>query len=98
MKLLIVVHHRFALWNVPAWFGERLAKEFPQLQIAQRTSYDGIEQELRDAEIIFTISLRSEQFAATKKLRWIHAPTAAVHQLMFPELATSEVLVTNSRE
>jgi phosphoglycerate dehydrogenase-like enzyme len=98
MKLLIVVHHRFALWNVPTWFGERLAKEFPQLQIAQRTSYEGIEEELRDAEIILTISLRSEQLAVTKKLRWIHAPTAAVHQLMFPELANSDVLVTNSRE
>ena len=63
MKLLIVVHHRFALWNVPSWFGERLAQEFPQLQITQRTSYDGIEEDLRDAEIIFTISLRPEQFA-----------------------------------
>jgi phosphoglycerate dehydrogenase-like enzyme len=98
MKLLIVVQHRFELWKVPAWFGERLAKEFPQLQIVQRTSYDGIEEELRDAEIIFTISLRSEQFAAARKLRWIHTPTAAVHQLIFPELASSNVLVTNSRE
>jgi len=98
MKLLIVVHHRFELWNVPAWFGERLAKEFPQLQITQRTSYDGIEEHLRDAEIIFTISLRPEQFAATRNLRWIHAPTAAVHQLLFAELVNSDVVVTNSRE
>lgn len=98
MKLLIVVHHRFALWNVPAWFGERLSREFPQLQIAQRTSYDGIEEDLRDAEVIFTISLRPEQLATTRKLRWIHAPTAAVHQLLFPELVRSDVVVTNSRE
>lgn len=98
MKLLIVVHHRFALWNVPPWFGERLSQEFPQLQIAQRTSYDGIEEDLRNAEIIFTISLRPEQFAATRNLRWIHAPTAAVHQLLFPELVNSDVVVTNSRE
>ncbi len=98
MKLLIVVHHRFALWNVPPWFGERLSQELPQLQIAQRTSYDGIEEDLRDAEIIFTISLRPEQLAATQKLRWIHAPTAAVHQLLFRELVNSEVVLTNSRE
>ena len=73
MKLLIVVHHRFALWNVPPWFGERLSQEFPQLQITQRTSYDGIERDLRDAEIIFTISLRPEQFAAfvlQEKKKW----------------------------
>jgi phosphoglycerate dehydrogenase-like enzyme len=98
MKLLIVVHHRFDLWQVPAWFGERLAKEFPQLQIVQRDSYEGIEEHLRDAEVVFTISLRPEQFALARKLRWVHAPTAAVHQLLFAELVTSEVLVTNSTE
>jgi phosphoglycerate dehydrogenase-like enzyme len=98
MKLLIVVHHRFDLWNTPLWFGERLAEEFPQAQIVQRSSYDGVEEHLRDAEIIFTISLRPEQFALAHSLRWMHAPTAAVHQLLFSELVDSEVVVTNSRE
>lgn len=98
MKLLIVVHHRFDLWNIPAWFGQRLLQEFPQLQITQRDNYEGIEEDLRDAEIIFSLSLRPEQFAATRKLRWIHASSAAVHQLLFPELVRSEVVVTNSRE
>ena len=98
MNLLIVVHHRFDLWNVPAWFGERLGKEFAQLQIVQRNSYDGVEEHLREAEIIFTISLRPEQFAAARKLRWIHAPTAAVHQFLFPELMKSDVVLTNSSE
>lgn len=98
MKLLIVVHHRFDLWNVPEWFGERLGREFPHLQIVQRNSYEGVEEHLRDAEVIFTISLRPEQFSLAKKLRWIHTPTAAVHQLIFPELVTSEVVLTNSRE
>src|SRR5579864_4718563 len=98
MKLLIVVHHRLELWNVPPWFGERLHKEFPQLEIVQRTNYDGVEQFLSDAEVVFTLSLRPEQFVSAKKLRWIHSPTAAVHQFMFPELITSDVMLTNSRE
>lgn len=98
MKLLIVVHHRFELWNVPAWFRERLPKEFPQLEILFRDRYDGIEGDLREAEILFTISLRPEQFAAGRKLSWIHAPSAAVHQFLFPELVASEVVLTNSRE
>ena len=58
MKLLIVVHHHFDLWNVPPWFRERLSREFPQLQVTPRANYDGIEEDLRDAEILFTISLR----------------------------------------
>ena len=98
MKLLIVVHHRLELWNVPAWFGARLDDEFPELQIVQRNSYEGIEQHLKDAEVVFTISLRPEQFAVAQNLRWIHAPTAAVHQLLFKELVASDVVVTNSTE
>jgi phosphoglycerate dehydrogenase-like enzyme len=98
MKLLIVVHHRLELWNVPAWFGARLGDEFPELQVVQRNSYEGIEEHLKNAEIVFTISLRPEQFAAARKLRWIHAPTAAVHQLLFEELVNSDVVITNSTE
>jgi len=98
MKLLIVIQHRLELWNAPAWFAEKLGDEFPGVEIVQRNSYDGIETELQDAEVIFTISLRPKQFAAAKKLRWIHAPTAAVHQFMFPELIESHVLLTNSTE
>ena len=98
MKLLIVVHHRLDLWNVPEWFGQRLSQQFPKLQITQRNSYEGVEEDLRDADVLFTLSLRPEQFAAAARLRWIHAPSAAVHQLLFPELVKSEVIVTNSRE
>jgi len=98
MKLLIVIQHRFELWNAPAWFGERLGREFPVVQVVQRKSYDGIETELRDAEVIFTISVRPGQFAGTQNLRWIHAPTAAVHQFLFPELIKSDVVLTNSSE
>ncbi|HEX4782806.1 MAG TPA: D-2-hydroxyacid dehydrogenase [Candidatus Sulfotelmatobacter sp.] len=98
MKLLIVVHSQFELWNAPKWFGERLAQEFPQLQVTQRGSYDGIETELCEAEVLFSSSLRPEQFAVARQLRWIHAPSAAVHDLLFPELAKSEVVLTNSRE
>ena len=72
MKLLMVVHHPLDLWNVPAWFGQQLLQEFPQLQIAQRDSYEGIEKDLQEAEILFALSLRAEQFAAAPKLRWIH--------------------------
>ena len=98
MKLLIVIQHRLALWNAPAWFGEKLGQEFPGLEIVQRSNYDGIEAELRDTEVIFTISLRPTQFTAARQLRWIHAPTAAVHQFMFQELIQSQVVLTNSTE
>lgn len=98
MKLVIVVHHHFDLWNVPAWFPEQLRTEFPQIEVTDRSNYDGVEEQLRDAEIAFAFSLRPEQFRCAQKLRWIHAPTAAVHQLLFPELVNSDVILTNAHE
>lgn len=98
MKLLIVLHHRFELWNAPDWFPQRLRKDFPQVEVVHSASYDGIEPQLRDAEIIITWSLRPEQFALATHLRWIHSPAAAVHQLMFSELVHSDVVLTNARE
>lgn len=98
MKLLIVLHHRFELWNAPTWVAEQLRKDFPQIEVVHLTSYDGIEQHLQDAEVVIAWSLRPEQVKAAHKLRWIHSPAAAVHQLMFPELATSDIILTNARE
>jgi phosphoglycerate dehydrogenase-like enzyme len=98
MKLLMVVHHRFDLWNAPTWFAERLRKEFPALEIVHLARYEGAEEEIRDSEVIFAFSLRPEQFRAAHKLRWIHAPTAAVHQLLFPEMVKSDVVLTNAHE
>ena len=98
MKLLIVLHHRFELWNAPDWFAVKLQGDFPHIDVVHFASYDGIESHLRDAEIIVTWSLRPEQFALARNLRWIHSPAAAVHQLMFPELVRSNVILTNARE
>ena len=97
MKLVIVVHHRFELWTAPPWLTERLRRDFPQLEVVQRNSYDGIEQDLSGAEIAITWSLRPEQLRAAPKLRWIHSPAAAVHQLLIPEIVASDVLITNAR-
>jgi phosphoglycerate dehydrogenase-like enzyme len=98
MKLLVATQHRLDLWVAPEWFVEKLHHEFPQLDVTRLTSYDGIEKYLGNAEILFSQSLRPEQFAFASNLRWIHSPSAAVHQFMFPELVNSDVLLTNARE
>jgi phosphoglycerate dehydrogenase-like enzyme len=74
MKLLILPHHRGSFWNAPPWFSERLRKEFPQLDVVQLSDFDEIEKQISDAEIVVTWTLRSDQFNAAKKLRWIHSP------------------------
>ena len=98
LKVLLAIHHRFELWNAPEWLGPRLQQNFPELQIVQLASLDTLASEITDAEVLVGWQLRPEPFKQAKKLRWIHATTAAVHQLMFPELVASEVRVTNSTE
>jgi len=97
MKLLIIIQHPFALWNAPQWLGERIHGDFPQIEVDQRNTYKNVEDHIRDAEIFFGWSLRGEQVRAAKKLRWIHSTAAAVHQLMSPELLSSDIVVTNAR-
>ena len=98
MKLVIVLRHPFELWNAPAWLSARLHRNFPTVEAVQRSSYDGIEDDLRGAEVVIAWSLRPEQFKAADKLRWIHSPAAAVHQLLFPELVNSDIILTNGSE
>lgn len=97
-KLLIAVHHFFDQWNAPAWFAERLRADFPQLSVVQLSDYKRLDAEILDAEILVAWSIRPEQVKAAKNLRWIHSPAAAVHQLMFPELVASDIVLTNARE
>ena len=97
-KLLILTYHRLELWIAPPWFAERLRTEFPEVDVDQLNSYENVEQHIADVEILFGISIRPEQFLAARKLRWIHSQAAAVHQLMFPELVNSDVIITNARD
>ena len=97
-KLLIFVKHPFELWTAPAWFSERLRAEFPELQVVHLPDYKRVDEEIRDAEIVVAWSIRPEQITSAKKLRWIHSTATAVHQLMFPELINSDIVLTNARE
>ncbi len=96
MKTLIVHYHSFDLWHAPAWIRERLQQDFPGHQFVQLQNYDRVPEEIADTSVFIGWSLRPKQFVAANKLRWIHSPAAAVHQLMFPELIQSSVLLTNS--
>lgn len=98
MKLLICVYHPFDQWNAPDWFAERLQSEFPELNIVHLPDYKRLDSEISDAEIVIAWSVRPEQIEAARKLRWIHSPAAAVHQLMFSELINSDIVLTNARE
>jgi phosphoglycerate dehydrogenase-like enzyme len=95
-KLVICVWHRFSLWNPPPEMAARIRGRWPAMQVVHLPSYDGLDRELPDADIFVGFSLRADQFAVTRKLKWIHSTAAAVGQLMYPELRSSSIEVTNA--
>lgn len=95
-KLVICVRHPFSLWNVPPEMPERIRQRWPEIRVVHLPNYDGIERELPDTDIFVGFSIRPDQFAWTRKIKWIHSTAAAVGQLMYPELRKSGIEVTNA--
>jgi D-2-hydroxyacid dehydrogenase (NADP+) len=95
-KLVLCVRHPFSLWNPPAEMPGRLRARWPGMWVVHLPTYDQLEQELAGADIFVGFSLRPAQFAAARKLKWIHSTAAGVGQLMFPELRASGIEVTNA--
>ena len=75
---------------------ESIRARHPHMRTLHLPNYDTLNRELPDTDIFVGASLRPEQFAHTRKLRWIHSTAAGVSQLMYPELRNSAVIVTNT--
>jgi phosphoglycerate dehydrogenase-like enzyme len=95
-KLLICVWHRFSLWNPPPQMAARIRAHWPEMRVVQLPGYDGLDRELPDTDIFVGFSIRPDQFAWQRKLKWIHSTAAAVGQLMYPELRQSGIELTNA--
>lgn len=98
LKLLISMHHEFDLWRAPVWFAERLREAFPRIEVVNLTTYDLPEEQIRDAEVVVSWLLTEEAAKAARKLRWLHCTSAAVHQLLYPEIVNSDIILTNGSE
>lgn len=94
-KLVICVWHPFTFWRPQPVLPETLRARWPQMNVVHLPNYDGLTAELPDTDIFVGYSLRAEQLAYTRKLKWIHSTAAGVAQLMYPELRDSGILVTN---
>lgn len=95
-KLLICVWHRFTLWRTPAEVATSVRERWPEMKVVHLTTYDRMDEELADTDIFVGYSIRAEQLARARKLKWIHSTAAGVGQLMYPELRSSGVVVTNA--
>ncbi|HEV2182775.1 MAG TPA: D-2-hydroxyacid dehydrogenase [Candidatus Acidoferrales bacterium] len=74
----------------------RIRRRWPDLNVVHLPCYEHVIDELPDTDILVGYSLRRDQFAQAKKLKWIHSTAAGVGQLMYPELRRSSIVLTNA--
>lgn len=107
MKLVIAMNSASpaTIWRWPASATSGLRQAFPQVEFAEYAR--AIDRPPDPAALAADAALFAEADAAvawrldprlwqgSRRLRWIHCPSAAVHQLLSPELIASDVVVTN---
>jgi phosphoglycerate dehydrogenase-like enzyme len=97
VRILVLIHSAFAMWNIPTEHREKLAAAFPQHQFLHaRDDREGLAM-IPGADIAFSRHLDRDQLAAAGRLRWIHTPAAGVDGMLYPEMVRSPVVITNSR-
>lgn len=94
-KLVICVWHPFTFWRPQPLMPETIRRRWPEMQVLHLPDYDRLPDELPNTDIFVGYSLRAEQLAYAKKLKWLHSTATGVAQLMYPELRDSGIVVTN---
>ena len=94
-RLLVCVKHPFSEWCAKPEVADAIRARWPQMRVAYLPDYSRVLEQLPDTHIFVGASLRAEQFVHARNLQWIHSTAAGVSQLMYPELRSSGVIVTN---
>lgn len=97
-KVVITFSDPFEVWSAPAWLGERMAQDFPQLEVLHLPDGNHLGQEVADTDVLIAWTLDPEQLAQATRLKWIHVPAAGVNQFMRPDLTNSNIVITNSSD
>ncbi|HEX4567342.1 MAG TPA: D-2-hydroxyacid dehydrogenase [Vicinamibacterales bacterium] len=97
MKALVAIYSPFASWCIPEAQVEWLRREFPRHTFIRADSDDQTLARIGDAEVVFGATVRCDQLAAARQLRWIHSPAAGIGNMLFPEMIASPIVMTNSR-
>jgi phosphoglycerate dehydrogenase-like enzyme len=67
------------------------------MRVVHLPDYAHLSEEIVDADILAGFSLKPEQLASARRLKWIHCLAAGVNQLMRDDVRDSPVIITNAR-
>ena len=96
MKVVAFFQLKEVRWSLhentlAAWHGR-----FPQVEVVSVEDETQLPAALGDAEVFVGWRLPPEHFDAAPRLRWIHSASAGIDDALFPALAESDVVLTNS--
>ena len=85
------------MWTIPAEYVDRLRARFPAHRFLHARDDDEARHMIATADVAFSGNVLPAQLEAARRLRWIHSPAAGVGNMLYPEMAASPVVLTNSR-
>jgi phosphoglycerate dehydrogenase-like enzyme len=97
VNILVLIHSPIRMWTIPSAEVERLRLEFPSHTFQHALNDAEGKRMIAEADVVFSSQVNPDMLAVAASLRWIHSPAAGVAGMMYPELVTSDVVVTNSR-
>jgi phosphoglycerate dehydrogenase-like enzyme len=97
VRVLEFVRDDGGIWSLPAETLMPLEQRFDGVRIVSPPDRAEADRLLPEAEIVLGWAVRRDNFATATRLRWVHATSAGIGPLLFPELVASPVRVSNAR-
>jgi phosphoglycerate dehydrogenase-like enzyme len=97
LNVLVGVISPAAVWILPKHFVDTLRAQFPQHSFLEAWDREAIRRQLPIADVAFTPFIDRDVFPSATRLRWVQSPAVGVGSLMFPELHSSQVVVTSAK-
>ena len=95
--MLVFIRDPEGIWTLPDSALAALEREFPTVRFIAPKDRAEADARLPEADVVLGWAVTPRNFASAKRLRWIHVTAAGVTAQLFPELAASDVALTNGR-
>jgi phosphoglycerate dehydrogenase-like enzyme len=97
MKVLVAIFSDTDSWTMPASHVDELRRLFPDVLFTYADTEASMVEGAAETDVAFASRLTPDAFRAAPGLRWVHSPAAGVGSMLFPDMRSSDVQLTNSR-
>lgn len=96
MRVAIAIHD-LPVWSIPSAQVDRIARLLPGDEIVDAREPEERRRAFADADVAFATKMSADEFALTRRLRWVHSSAVGIGPVLSPALVASAVVVSNSK-